>query len=260
MPEGAARLHVQRGGRLVEHQQLGVAGQCHREADPLGLPAGQPVHPPPGELPEAGQLQGLGDVHGVRVGGRDEGDQLTDGDPRYGLAVLQHGAHPAGPHRRLRRAAEQRHRALVGRQQPQQHREGGGLPRAVAPEECHRLARRDRQLQTVHGPHRAIVPRHPGELHGRDARCRGCSPCCSCHARPASLCPVRHYGESPAARQRRMWTIAPDKCHGRARLPWAGLAAASVSGRIREPSVPDKSSEVRSSSCRTDRLYMRAIG
>ena len=53
-PERAPGLHVQGRGRLVEDDQLRVAGQRHGEADALGLPAGEPVDAAVREFGERG--------------------------------------------------------------------------------------------------------------------------------------------------------------------------------------------------------------
>jgi hypothetical protein len=76
LPEGAAGVHVQRGGGLVQDQQLGVAGQGKGQPHPLPLPARQPLHLPLGERLQVGQPQHLGHRERVGVQAADQADQL----------------------------------------------------------------------------------------------------------------------------------------------------------------------------------------
>jgi hypothetical protein len=172
-PERAPRLHVQRGGRFVQHQQFGAAGHREREAQPLGLPAGQPVRPPAGQLRDPGELQRLAPRQRTGVRRRDEAHQLLDGGPRHGLALLEHGAHPPGPHRGVRRPAEQLHLAGVGPVQPQQQGDRRRLAGAVAPQQRERLARGDTEVepsQRLDGPEPLAYRAEPcGFRHGPDA-------------------------------------------------------------------------------------------
>ena len=70
-PEVTARFDVHRDGRLVQHEQVGVADDAEREAQPLGLAARQLVRAPVGQIGDPGELDDLVDRHRVRVQARD---------------------------------------------------------------------------------------------------------------------------------------------------------------------------------------------
>ena len=66
LPEGAAGQRIHAGGRLVEDQEVRVAGQCEGEAHALALAAGQLVEGALREFREVRAFEEL--VGGDRVG------------------------------------------------------------------------------------------------------------------------------------------------------------------------------------------------
>ncbi len=180
LPEGVPGLHVEGRRRLVQDQQVGAAGQREGEAHPLDLAAGEPVHAPPGQRGDPRQLQGLPDGHRRRVPSGHEGDQLAHGDPGHRPCLLEHGPHPAGAHRGFRRAAEQLHRARVGRAQAEQQGDRRRLAGAVAAEQCDGLPAPDAQVHAVDGADVAVRLGRSREGDG------GVGALGRCHARDAT--------------------------------------------------------------------------
>ncbi len=99
-PEQPSGLHVHGRGRLVQHDQLGLAADGQREPDPLGLTSGQPVHPLVGELSDAGPLERGRHRLRIRVQLGHEFDKLAHRHLGHQPAGLEHGADPAGLHSR----------------------------------------------------------------------------------------------------------------------------------------------------------------
>ena len=97
------RGDVQRGGRLVEDQQVRIAAECHRRHQPLQLPAGDLVRVAPSQPVRVGQVQRPVELLGAAVGGlagqlsvehRRLGDLLPDGQggiERGGSALREIG-------------------------------------------------------------------------------------------------------------------------------------------------------------------------
>ena len=101
------RGRVQRGGRLVEDQDLGVRGEHRADRDPLPLAAGERGDGPVAQLGEAQQVQGLLDAAAHHVGGEAQrlhavGEFVLDGvGDEVGQRVLAHGADDIGEFARL---------------------------------------------------------------------------------------------------------------------------------------------------------------
>src|SRR5581483_11566665 len=154
--EVAAALDVERDRRLVEDEQLGVRDEREREAHPLRLAAGEPLGELAGEPGEAGELERLVDPERVRVERRDELHELADAEVPDEAAGLEHRGDEAGADRLGRRPAEDRDAAAVGLEQPEHEVDGGRLPGPVRPEQRHRLAALDAQVDAAHGVHLAV--------------------------------------------------------------------------------------------------------
>lgn len=98
-------LHVEAGAgvecreRLVEEQDVRVAGERPGQGDPLGLSAGQPVGAPAGQLGEPQPVQpGPGRLARRRpappADPRPEGDVVEDAEVREEAVVLEDDADP----------------------------------------------------------------------------------------------------------------------------------------------------------------------
>ena len=186
--------HVEGGGRLVGDQQLGPAGDRHRDHHPLALAAGEAVgilvHPQLRVL-DPHLRQGL-DRPAPRLIVADAGagepdrldDLVADGEHRVqrGHRLLEdHRDVPAAhPHQLLLREPQQVARRRVGpgvepeqdlpvaafgqvRRQQADHRQGGdGLAAARLADEAEGLARIDMEARAVHRAHRLAVGAEPG--------------------------------------------------------------------------------------------------
>ena len=165
---------VDRGGRLVEDQEVGRLDQGIGDAEPLAHAAGVGADPV------------------VRaVGEADLGEDLVDGGLRLGLAeavetgrvaqVLAAGhvlveadgvgqvADPSLDLARLPGGIEPHHRCLaVGRLgQPEQHQDRGRLARAVLAEQPEDLARVDREVEPVDRRQRPVLLGQPARADDR---------------------------------------------------------------------------------------------
>src|SRR5581483_430648 len=129
-----------------------VADQRAGDLQALGLAAGQAIGTPTLEPPRLGQVDGPLDGHRRRVQRAQGPEQLADPYPVEHAAVLQHGADTATGDRVTWRPPEQRRLTAVGREEPQQEGNGGGLARAVRAEQGDDLARCDREGKAVDGP------------------------------------------------------------------------------------------------------------
>ena len=156
-----ARYRVQADGRVIQDQQLGLRGERQRQAEAGPLAAGQALHP--GGGPQA------------EVADDAAEDLLVPGgiEARLEIAAFPH-AHPAielvlfgqvadaRPGLRRQRAnvvAEDGAPTARGREQPQQHADGGGLAGAVAAQQREDPAARHLQVQFIHRRPRAEVAR-----------------------------------------------------------------------------------------------------
>ena len=157
VPEQPAGLHVHGRGRLVQHDQLGLAADGQREPDPLGLAAGQAVHPLVGELGDAGALERGRDRFRVRVQLGDQLDKLAHRHLGHQPAGLEHGADPPGLNRVVRVLAEHADAPAGGLAQREQHVKRGGFARPVRPEQGDGLARAQVEGQPVNGPQPPVV-------------------------------------------------------------------------------------------------------
>jgi hypothetical protein len=134
----------------------GSATRATAKPHALLLPAGQLAHPAPGERPDSGPVDDLGDgARPLRQRG-GEPDRLRGGQVRQQAAGLQQGADAALGHRPGGRHAVQEGGARVGSDQTQQHVDGGGLAGTVRAEQRHHLAAPDAQVQPVDGGHLAV--------------------------------------------------------------------------------------------------------
>ncbi len=177
------RPHVQRAGRLVQHQQPRPHRQGPGDGHPLALPAGELVRVPGRERriqPDLGQ-QGPGLPRGWPQAGhpvRDQGlrDGRADPHPRvqHPVGVLEHDLHGA-PVVLQRSPAQSRDVFSVktddpaGRPYQPQHRPAyGRLPGAALPDEPEATGS-GRQLQAhpVHGADRAEPHRQLADVQQR---------------------------------------------------------------------------------------------
>jgi hypothetical protein len=149
-------LGVQAVGRLVEDQHPRVAQQRRRQPQPLAhaqrVAAG---------LPAAGRAEADLLQHLVGAAQREPGGAAVDAQVVAAAAGrverrLQHRAHPAQWIGQVGVPdAVERGGADVRRDEAERHPQGGGLPRAVGPEEAGHLPGLDGEAQVVDRTHRA---------------------------------------------------------------------------------------------------------
>ena len=115
LPEGAAAIHVESGGRLVEEHQLRPADEGEGDAEPALLPAGERTGLATQQVGKPELLGQFGLGHRVLEVGAD---------------IVDHLAHPECRRQRglLRGAAEPGAGAVVGRVAAQQLHRSGGRP------------------------------------------------------------------------------------------------------------------------------------
>ena len=175
-------LQVDPGGRLVEHEQVGLAGERAGDQHPLLLAAGQRGDAVPGLVGEADRLErGLDGLpvgpaasgtNGRRRESRPEAttSRTEAGTPEAAVDPLRDEA-DAVPARAnaVERGAEQPDLAAAGRDQAHHRADQRGLAGAVGAEDGDHLARR-------HGEVDAAQDRPAAELDGavgdRDCRSR----------------------------------------------------------------------------------------
>ena len=161
VPDLVAVAGVQPGGRLVEEQHVRAADEAHGEVEPAAHAPGVGAHPAArgvgeaeprdqfgGAVPglAAGQAEQPGDQHEVvRAGQRLVDGGVLPGQPDPGAhrrgfgddVVAQHAGTPG-----------------VRAQQRGEHAHGGGLARAVRPEQAEHGAAADREVHAVERPGR----------------------------------------------------------------------------------------------------------
>ena len=92
--QGALGLQVDAGGRLVQHQQLRLAGQRSSYQDPLLLSAGEGGHLGRRSVSQVDNVQRLGYRAPISSSEREKGftaGQSTGGDHLLDLGSSQHG-------------------------------------------------------------------------------------------------------------------------------------------------------------------------
>ena len=172
-PEAPPALHVHGDGRLVQEDELGIAHDGQGEPHPLGLAPGQALGRAIGEVGEPGPRQGAGHRRRAAVEPRGHGHQLAHlhavGEPAA-AADLEHGPHPARSHGRAGVGAEDRDVTLLGPLEPEEDRDGGGLPGSVGAEKGHGLAPGHLEVEMVEGQDRPVAVDHAGEAQRRPAQ------------------------------------------------------------------------------------------
>jgi hypothetical protein len=163
LPEGPPRLDVHPGGRLVEHDQVGLRDDRHREPDPLLLAAGQALEDPVRQIGDAGPFERLVDRQWVRMQRGDQADQFADLGVLDDPAALQHRADLAGRDRLGGRVAVHLDGPAVGPDQAEQDLDGGGLARTVRPQDRDHLAGPDGQVDAGDRLDLAVSLGHAGE-------------------------------------------------------------------------------------------------
>jgi LuxR family transcriptional regulator, maltose regulon positive regulatory protein len=166
-PERLPGFHVHRGGRLVQHDQVGLAHDGQGEPDALGLAAGQLVHPAAGQVGDARPPQGL--AHRQRPGMEPghQRHQLPHGHLGHQPAGLEHRADPPGLDRVVRVGTEHADPAAGRSAQREQHVQRRRLARPVGPEQGHGLPGPELQRQPVNRPDLAV---HLANVFERDNR------------------------------------------------------------------------------------------
>ncbi len=150
---------VQTGGQLVEDDDLGTSDQRERNGKPLLLAAGEFGEADGRVLgqPEPGEQ--FAPVGGLGVEAREQRHRLGHGDLVLQLALLQLGTE----HRRHRGPVvmgiptEHPHGPAVGHPQALDAFDGGGLTRAVRPEDPEDLARFDGERDAADGVTLAVA-------------------------------------------------------------------------------------------------------
>src|SRR5258705_3737415 len=154
VPELAPRSRVDARGGLVEEEEPGLVDEAGGEREALLPAAGERA----GELVlarrEAEALEGLAHVPlAVRdlVHARHEVEVLLDGEVLVEAELLRHVAHRALDAPGVLRDVVAEHDAmtLVGREEPADHADGGGLAAAVGAEEAIDRALRDLHREVI---------------------------------------------------------------------------------------------------------------
>ena len=142
LPRLAARGRVEAGRRLVEEQQVGVAGDAEREVEAAALAAGQRRGTRVGAVVEPDELEHLVDRARVRIGGGVELDRLAHGEVGVEARLLQHDADALEEGALAPRGvvAEHADGAGVGRAMALEDLDERGLAGAVGPEQREQLA------------------------------------------------------------------------------------------------------------------------
>ena len=176
LPESAARQRIHAGGRLVEYQEIRVAGQRQSQAYALALAAGELGEGTLGQLREVCAHQEL--VSGDRVGVHrsDQVDRVADLPVVRHRTALEHRPHEGSAHGLTWAHAADADLALRGGGQAQDEVQERALARTVDAEECHDLAGVEGQAhaaQGVDGAERLVNVRRPKG--GRRVRVHGSS-------------------------------------------------------------------------------------
>jgi hypothetical protein len=169
-PEVSAAFDVERGGRLVEHEQVGIGDQGDREADALALTAGEFRGPAFAERRRPGEAKHLVHLERMRVERGDHSDELADAQELDQRTGLEHGADEAGLHRLGRRFPEDGHAARVGSRQAEHHVDRRRLAGAVRPENGHGLTRVDGDIHAAHRPDIPVGLCQTGEMYSSAVR------------------------------------------------------------------------------------------
>ncbi len=171
-PELLAAGHVDRGRRLVEEGHLRLAGQGQREGQPLALAAGELPPGRPSTRGEPDETEELAGVAAPAVEIAEQADRLGHPDARVDAAVLEHDAHPLRERPVVgdRIEAEHPHRAAVGAPVALEHLDGGGLARAVGPEQGRDGAGLGREAHAVDGHEVAVAHDERVDLDGGHGR------------------------------------------------------------------------------------------
>ena len=134
---------VQAGQGLVQDQQFGTAQQGPGDGQPAGLAQGEAAGPLPGALVQAHQAQGLVGVAAGAVAQQAPAvlQVLADAETGDQGGLVEDDGHPApgamdGPGR----LAQDLHLPGGRPQQAEGAGQGGGLPRAIGPEQPEQLA------------------------------------------------------------------------------------------------------------------------
>jgi hypothetical protein len=151
LPQPVAGLHVQAGGRLVQHRQAGVLGEGQRHRQPTGLAAGEAAGAPAGHLRQAELVKQLPRWCGVRVVDPDQVDHLPDGEVVGEPALLEGDPDRAAGRGPGRVAAKQPGRPGVGAALAEQDADRGGLAGSVGAQQRHQLTRMELEVDAAQG-------------------------------------------------------------------------------------------------------------
>ena len=171
------RLRIEARGGLVEDKKLRIVQQRAREAEPLRLAFGEPVHRSAGERNEIGELGHLGDALRKRgaaetVGAREEIEVVADRGVLVSGEMIGHPADAATHFVGILGDvdAADLHGAMIRQIERREDAHRGRLARAVGPDEADHLAGQQRKRHAVDRAH-AAEPAH--EIlhfeHGSDA-------------------------------------------------------------------------------------------
>jgi hypothetical protein len=161
-------LGVEAVGRLVQDEDLGVAEQGGGQLQALAHPEGELADPASGHVGQAHQVErlahpGHGDAgpqgHGLQVvlgaaGGVEAGGFEHRADVVDGVVQLHVPA------------AAERGRPVGDGHQAEEHAKGGGLARAVGPEEARDPARRHLEAEVIDSPEGPELLAEPLDLDG----------------------------------------------------------------------------------------------
>ena len=153
IPEGAAGIHVQAGGRFVQEHQPRLAHERERHAEPALLTAGEGAGLPFQQLRQAEFLGNGRRAERVLEVPADEVDDLPHPQGRRQRGLLRGAAESLPGAVVAGRAAEQGDGAGTRPAQPLQHGENGGLAGAVGAEQAEDAAGVDVEGDVVDGEH-----------------------------------------------------------------------------------------------------------
>ena len=139
-PEGVPALDVHPDGRLVEHEQLGVADQRDGESEPLGLAAAEALRAAVGDRLDLRERERFVNVERLGEERCDHRHELARGQLAQDAARLEHDPDPALLNRLFGRRSEDRNRSGVGRLEAEQHVDRRRLAGPVGPEQRDGLA------------------------------------------------------------------------------------------------------------------------
>ncbi len=172
LDELAAHDRIEAGGRLVEHEQLGLGADRGDQRELRSLALRQVRRVLARIEPEPLEQGALGRAVPARAEGREVVERLAHGHPRIERDVVGHvgDARFDGHFCLARIEPEDAHRAARWAQQVQETLDRRRLAGAVAAEEAVAAAGFDLERESVHGVGMPVAPHQPIDVDGRVVR------------------------------------------------------------------------------------------